>query len=124
MSSYNKLNGKYTATNHDLLIDILRDEWGYNGAVMTDWISLPGVTRPQDVINAGNDLIMPGGSQGMLALNAKTHSATMTNLKVSAARVLTVIMNSDRFAQKYHVPVKSYTPANVQTTFTANNQGW
>ena len=124
MSSYNKLNGNYTATNRDLLTDILRQEWGFNGTVMTDWVSFPGITRPQDAINAGNDLIMPGGTQGILANKTLTNKQTLNGLKISAARVLTTIMHSDRFAKAYGVPAKSATPVDVQNTFTANNKGW
>ena len=39
MSSYNRLNGIYTANCHDLLTNILRCEWGFQGLVMTDWHS-------------------------------------------------------------------------------------
>ncbi|MCR5754442.1 MAG: glycoside hydrolase family 3 C-terminal domain-containing protein [Acetatifactor sp.] len=37
MTSYNRINGIHAASNYDLLTTILRNEWGYNGAVMTDW---------------------------------------------------------------------------------------
>ncbi len=37
MSSYNRVNGKYVSEDKRLLTDILRDEWNYNGIVMTDW---------------------------------------------------------------------------------------
>ena len=60
MSSYNQINGQYSMGNHDLLTKILRNDWGYKGIVMTDWIGiregLPTITEVQ----AGNDLMEPG----------------------------------------------------------------
>ena len=60
MASYNKINGGYSMGNHDLLTKILRDDWGYKGIVMTDWIGiregLPTITE----VHAGNDLMEPG----------------------------------------------------------------
>lgn len=57
MTSYNKIAGEYTQTNKELLKSLLRDEWGYDGAVVTDWT----VYRPTaDLLNARTALIMPG----------------------------------------------------------------
>ena len=62
MTSYNKLNGVYTANSHDLCTRILRNEWGFDGVVMTDWFSTnKGQASSALAIAAGNDLIMPGG---------------------------------------------------------------
>ena len=57
MTSYNLLNGVHTSSRKDLLTDILRGEWGFQGLVMTDW----GTTSVKtDDLIAGNDLIMGG----------------------------------------------------------------
>jgi beta-glucosidase len=57
MCSYNKVNGTYASENKKLLTDILRDEWGYQGLVMTDW----GASNNRiEGIKAGLDLQMPG----------------------------------------------------------------
>ncbi len=57
MSSYNPINSVYTSINKDLLTGVLRGEWGYNGAVMSDWGSAGAI---EDKVNAQNDLTMPG----------------------------------------------------------------
>ncbi len=57
MTSYNKLNGIYTSSHYELLTEVLRGEWGFDGLVMTDWGS--NSIKPFD-LHAGNDLIMGG----------------------------------------------------------------
>ena len=61
MCSYNKINGIYSALNYDLQTKILRNEWGFNGIVMTDWVAT-GHHESLDELccKAGTDLIMPG----------------------------------------------------------------
>jgi len=63
MTSYNKLNGKYNAANHDLCTDIARGEWTFKGLMMTDWLS---GADPIESMHAGNDLIMPGWNKTSL----------------------------------------------------------
>lgn len=57
MASYNKINGEYSSENKWLLTDILRDEWGYDGLVMSDWAAVSDRIKG---IDAGLDLEMPG----------------------------------------------------------------
>lgn len=58
MSSYNQINGRYASENAYLLKDILRDQWGFDGLVMSDWNSLYSTEGP---ITCGLDLEMPRG---------------------------------------------------------------
>lgn len=57
MCSYNKINGTYSCENRRLLTEILREEWGFDGVVITDWAAMND--RPK-AIAAGLDLEMPG----------------------------------------------------------------
>lgn len=57
MSAYNRVNGVYASENKVLLTDILKNEWGFKGAVITDW---GACNNPVDGILAGMNLCMPG----------------------------------------------------------------
>ena len=79
MSSYNKLNGTYTAENPWLLTKVLRQDWGYDGIVMSDWY---GSRSTEPTVNAGLDLEMPGpsrdrGDKLVAAVKAGTVSAAV-----------------------------------------------
>ena len=74
MTSYNLLNGVHTCNRKDLITDVLRKEWGYEGIVMTDWLATGGgffsnskypSASAAGCIYAGNDLIMPGSVKDM-----------------------------------------------------------
>ena len=67
MTSYNKINGYYTAEDMALLQDILRKEWNYQGVVVTDWSGGENIVAQ---MRAGNELIMPGGSQSEIIIDA------------------------------------------------------
>lgn len=61
MTSFNKINGTFAAGNADLCTHILREEWGYQGIVVTDWGDMDTVIDGADAVAAGNDIVMPGG---------------------------------------------------------------
>lgn len=59
MCSYNRINGVYASENHKLLTEILRDEWGFEGYVMSDWGAVNDRVKG---IEAGLDLEMPSSN--------------------------------------------------------------
>lgn len=98
MSSYNKLNGTYTSERRDLLTDILKNEWGLKGLVMTDWF---GGRDAVAQMNAGNDLLMPGNPDQSDAIVAavKDGKLTMMQLNTNVERILKIILKSPTFTK-------------------------
>lgn len=97
MSSYNKLNGIYTSNSKDLLTRVLRQEWGFDGLVMTDWTATAqGKSDPAKCLEAGNDLLMPGSSYDKKSiLNAlKERTLSRKDLNRCAGNVLKAIQAS------------------------------
>ena len=96
MSSYNLVNGTHTAESRELLTDIVRGEWGFGGLVMSDWF---GGEDPVAMLNAGNDVLMPGTGGQEAALRSALASGKLSRaaLDVSVTRVLELILKSNTF---------------------------
>jgi len=96
MSSYNLINGTYAPESYDLLTRILREDWGFKGYVMTDWF---GGKDPVAMMNAGNDLLMPGTpAQARSILSAiKKGKLDVSVLDRNIGRILNIIQESPRF---------------------------
>ena len=98
MTSYNQLNHVYTGNNRELVKDILRCEWGYQGVVMTDWNACnEKAARPELCAPAGNDLIMLGGQYDREHILTALRDGRLTadDVRRCAARVLHLILNSN-----------------------------
>lgn len=92
MSSYNIINGRRASESRELLTDILRDEWGYTGLVMTDWWNR--AEHYKEVL-AGNDLKMANGYPERLLAAMELGLVTRRDLEVCARRVLELILKID-----------------------------
>lgn len=96
MSCYNRVNGLHVCNNPALLTGVLRDEWGFDGLVMSDWTASNQCSHAV-AINSGNDLIMPGdkGVQKYLEEALQKGKINKTALDTSAARVLKLVFRSE-----------------------------
>ena len=85
MSSYNLINGSHTSVSYELLTELLRNEWGFRGAVTTDW----GVhSSHSDEVLAGNDIKMGDGEPEELKAAFESGKITRADLEVSVKRIL------------------------------------
>ncbi|MCC8114985.1 MAG: glycoside hydrolase family 3 C-terminal domain-containing protein [Bacteroidales bacterium] len=96
MSSYNYINGQYTQESHDLLEDILRDEWGFKGIVMTDWTNTRNTAKQ---MHAGNDLLTPGNAEQIEQIVAGVNdgSIKIADVDRNVKRILQYIVKTPRF---------------------------
>ena len=96
MSSYNKVNGTYTSESRALLTGVLRDDWGFDGLVMTDWF---GGKDAVAQMNAGNELLMPGTGVQQKALLAALAAGALKPevLDRNVERVLALVLRSPTF---------------------------
>ena len=98
MTSYNKLNHIYTPNSYDLCTKALRQEWGFDGVVMTDWMSTDkGLGDRVKAYYAGNDLLMPGGA-GCIKEVKKAYSEGRLSedvIRQCCARLLMLVAESN-----------------------------
>ncbi len=96
MASYNKLNGEYVQQSYDLLTTILRDEWGYDGVVLTDHGAKEGTVK---AAKAGCDLMQPGSDPELERMldAVRKGEITRAELEKNARHVLRYIVSTPRF---------------------------
>ena len=96
MTSYNYINGVYTSESKDLVQTILRDEWGYEGTVMTDWF---GGKDGAVQMWAGNDMLQPGKDEQFDSIVAGVKSGKLAeaDLDRSVQRILNLVEKTPRY---------------------------
>ena len=95
MSSYNKVNGENVSESKKLLTNILRNEWGFEGVVMTDWF---GGNDAKNQIRSGNDLLEPGTQNQWDELKEayENGSLSIQEIDTSVNRILKLILKSNK----------------------------
>lgn len=95
MTSYNMINGVHSANCRDICMVAAREEWDFQGIIMTDWTttSKEGGSLPWKCVAAGNDLIMPGAVEDSENIREALKNGTLTRkeLESCVARLLKVI---------------------------------
>ncbi len=117
MTSYNDICGVPAANNYDLCTAIARDEWGFDGLIMTDWGG--GISEPALSMWAGNDMLQPGGPGNVATLEAALASGeavenrgtrsfaqplTRAMLEQSAMHILGVILKTGAMQRMLQEP--------------------
>ena len=108
MSAYNKLNNIYCSSHKDLLINILKDEWGFDGYVVSDW---GAALETEENANGGLDLEMPGpghvwGDRLFTAVSEGKVKEELINDKVR--RILNITSFTNRFENPNIKPEESH----------------
>ena len=121
MTSYNYINGIYTSESKDLVQTILRDEWGYEGTVMTDWF---GGKDGAKQMWAGNDMLQPGKKEQFDSIVAGVKSGKLdeADLDRNVQRVLNLVERSPRF-QGYQYSNKPDLEAHAAVTRQSAAEG-
>lgn len=91
MTSYNRINGTFAADSRELITDVLRGEWNFNGIVMSDWFGLHSTVEG---IESGLDLEMPGPTRdrgGRLVAAVESGAVSPMLVRSSARRIIAVM---------------------------------
>ncbi|WP_320408656.1 glycoside hydrolase family 3 N-terminal domain-containing protein [Candidatus Soleaferrea massiliensis] len=115
MSSYNRINGQFASACRELLTGILRDEWGFDGIVMTDWVTS---TKLPEEIKAGNNVKMPNAfDDSFVAVREALASGELTReeMEENAKSILELVMRTLAF-EKVTQGVQTQEISGAETT--------
>jgi len=103
MTSYNLINGVHAANNYDICTVAAREEWGFEGLIMTDWTTtLPECgSIPHLCAKAGNDLIMPGMQLDYDDMLRAYEAGELTDeeIRACAVRIINVILQTNAYEE-------------------------
>ena len=117
MSCYNKLNGIYGAENKHLLKDVLMNEWGFRGFVVTDWAATRWGTTTESCVNAGLTLEMPAPIKYSVLKMSKAYKEgkfTLEAINDNVRRLLRVMFLVGLFDDENTLPKSSRNTAEHQ----------
>ena len=121
MTAYNKVNGKYTSEDKGLTTDILRNEWGFKGMVISDW------NAGQDAVasmNAGNDMLQPGQDRQFQAIYDAVKNGVLDEkiLDRNVSRVLELVVKCHSF-NNYNYPNETDLKAHAAISRQVGSEG-
>ena len=124
MSAYNKVNGQFAQGNHDLLNSVLRDDWGFKGIVMTDWIGKRNGLPTTTEVQAGNDLMTPGYPAQVedIVKGVKEGKLAIEDVDRNVRRMLEYIVKTPRF-RGYQFSNKPDLKAHALITRQSSTEG-
>lgn len=119
MCSYNKVNGEFASENKELLTNILRDDWGFNGLVMSDW----GAVNDRVLsLKAGLDLEMPGDiahNRQVIVDAVNEGSLDIKDLDKAVKNVLTLIKNTTKEKEKIIADFETHSKLSYEISLTS-----
>ncbi len=101
MTSFSKINGAFAGGSKDLCTHILREEWGFDGAVVTDWGDMDIVVDGAHAVAAGNDVVMPGGPPviAQILKGLEEGRVTRQELELAVGHLLSMLRSLGRYQE-------------------------
>ncbi|WP_249367142.1 MULTISPECIES: glycoside hydrolase family 3 N-terminal domain-containing protein [unclassified Actinomyces] len=97
MSAFNYIGTRYTGADPNLLNGVLREEWGFQGMVLTDWYGSYGYQQTTDSVLNGNDLMLGMGSQARSTVENQDSATVVSALRTASHNILFTVANSGNF---------------------------